>query len=296
MKPSQAILLRKALSDDPVYCITKYINRCAWEEGIRISEPMVRATTFFAYSEYLRNHNVPLFDVQTYPFEKGPFGPLVANQYAYTGVWNPGRWLNASMESDRLVIFDEKAVFKYQFLSYSIIKQYFEINYPYLRDIVVRIFKTLDNMEDFKISELLMKISNHVGYKGDVSLQELKSFPLFEDFINNDHDGANGANGANVANVAVPMEMISAHEARKLAKPNFDAHIAFLNERITEAAKQGKTEVIIRKAPYRNWLYDRVQTSEAKAVLDMLKAKGFQCKSYYNEAQFADIGLQIIWE
>lgn len=93
------------------------------------------------------------------------------------------------------------------------------------------------------------------------------------------------------------MEMISAHEARKLSEPNFDVHIAFINERITEAAMKGNTEVIIRKAPYRNWLYNREQTNEAKAVLDLLKAKGFQCKSYLAQGnQFADIGLHIIWE
>lgn len=290
-KLTQEQLLKKAIQEDPVYCITRYINSCAWEEEIRISEPMVRATTFFAFVEYLRNHNAKLFSE---PFEKGPFGPfgpfgpLVAKQYAYTGVWGPLRWLNAWMESDGLVICDEEAKY-YQFLNFKMVKQYFDINYPYLRGIVVRIFKALDNMADIEISELLMKISNRTGTVGNVSIQEFQNFPLFEDFENNvpvtveiDED--------------IAMEMISAHEARKLAKPNFDAHIAFINERITEAALKGKTEVIIRKAPYRNWLYDREQTNEAKAVLDMLKAKGFQCKSYYNEAQFADIGLQIIWE
>lgn len=288
MKLTQELLLKKAIQEDPVYCITRYISRCAWEEGIRISEPMVRATTFFAYAECLRNHNVPLFDVQTYPFDKGPFGPLVAKQYAYTGVWNPGRWLNAPLESDRLVICDDKSQ-DFQFLNYKMVGEYFDSELPYLRGIVVRIFKKLDNMTDIEITELLMKISNHVGYKGDVSLQELKGFPLFEDFVNTvpvkveiDED--------------VPMEMISAHEARKLAKPNFDKHISYLNDKIAEAALQGKTEVIIRGTPYCNWLYDREQTSESKAVLDMLKAKGFQCKSYYNEAQFVDIGLRIIWE
>lgn len=136
--------------------------------------------------------------------------------------------------------------------------------------------------------ELLMKISNRVGYKGDVSLQEFQNFQLFEEFVNNDR----------VDDEGIPMEMISAHEARKLAKPDIEAHVVYLNSRITEAAKQGKTEVIIRKAPYRCWLYimDDDQKPEAEAVLKLLKDKGFQCKLFYNEVQFVDIGLHILWE
>lgn len=281
---SQELLPKKAIEDDPVYCITQYISHCAWEEGIRISEPMVRATTFFTYAECLRNHNVPLFDVQTYPFDKGPFGPLVAKQYAYTGVWNPGRWINALSDSDRLVICDEEAQ-DFRFLDYKMVEKYFDANYPYLRDIVVRIFRNLDEMSDFEVSEILMNVSKRLGYKGDVSLQEFQNFPLFEDFVN-------------TVPVKVAMEMISADEARKLAKPDIEAHVVYLNSRITEAAKQGKTEVIVRKAPYRCWLYimDDDQKPEAEAVLKLLKDKGFQCKLFYNEAQFVDIGLRIIWE
>lgn len=91
--------------------------------------------------------------------------------------------------------------------------------------------------------------------------------------------------------------MITAQEAYDLARPNFDEYVDFINQKITEAAKNGRTVVIIRDMPYADWLYGSdKKPKEVEDVLALLKANGFQYKLYYNECQFVDTGLQIMWD
>lgn len=94
--------------------------------------------------------------------------------------------------------------------------------------------------------------------------------------------------------------MITAQEAYDLARPNiFDVYVDFINKKITDAAKNGKTEVIIRS--YSNWLYGSDEKpKEVHDVLRLLKTNGFDCKLHYEEytypdQHFVDLGLQISW-
>ena len=91
--------------------------------------------------------------------------------------------------------------------------------------------------------------------------------------------------------------MITAKQAYDLARPNYDDYVKFIEQKIVEAASNGKTTVIIREVPYRDWLYGSdKKPKEVEDVLKLLKANGFQYKLYYNECQFVDTGLQIFWD
>lgn len=92
--------------------------------------------------------------------------------------------------------------------------------------------------------------------------------------------------------------MITAQEAYDLARPNYDKHIEFLNNKIKEAAKQNKVKIIVREQPYRDWLYSTEKIGkEEKEVINSLKTRGFSISFYYREdIQFVDCGLVISWD
>ena len=92
--------------------------------------------------------------------------------------------------------------------------------------------------------------------------------------------------------------MISAKEAYDLSAPNLEKYRAFINERIREAAANGKLKIEIREDPYNMWLYNERELSDADAVrvLKELRDLGYSVSQYYSEAQFVDVALVISWE
>ena len=92
--------------------------------------------------------------------------------------------------------------------------------------------------------------------------------------------------------------MISAKEAYDLAAPNLEKYRAFINERIREAAANGKLKVEIREEPCSMWLYNESKLSDTDAVrvLKELRDLGYSVSQYYSEAQFVDVALVISWE
>lgn len=89
-------------------------------------------------------------------------------------------------------------------------------------------------------------------------------------------------------------QFMTAAEARELNP--LDVHIEFINGEIEQAAKAGKSEVIIRQQPYANWSYHspKIGTVEHK-IVHMLLDNGFFVSLHYEEQQFVDIGLKISW-
>ena len=97
------------------------------------------------------------------------------------------------------------------------------------------------------------------------------------------------------------IKMISAKEAYDLSAPNLDTYRAFINERIREAAANGKLKIEIRDDPYCMWSYcsaNELAKNDACAakVMRELKDLGYSTKLYYSEGQFVDIALVISWE
>ena len=94
------------------------------------------------------------------------------------------------------------------------------------------------------------------------------------------------------------IKMISAKEAYDLSAPNLEKYRAFINERIREAAANGKLKIEIREDPYSMWLYNESKLSDADAVrvLKELRDLGYDVSQYYSEAQFVDVALVISWE
>lgn len=95
--------------------------------------------------------------------------------------------------------------------------------------------------------------------------------------------------------------MIDAEQAFDIAKQRndeFDKHTKFFDDVITEAANAGKTEVIIRKLPYGNWMfYPEHLSKNEKLIIALLKANGFKIKLFYEDGnQFSDWGMHISWE
>lgn len=91
--------------------------------------------------------------------------------------------------------------------------------------------------------------------------------------------------------------MITAKEAYELANPMFDVYVDFLDKLIREASEKGKTSVLIRNAPYCDWLYDEtnLKDKDAKRAIALLRKNGFELRLHYQEMQFVDIGLEISW-
>jgi hypothetical protein len=89
--------------------------------------------------------------------------------------------------------------------------------------------------------------------------------------------------------------MITASEARELAGPSTEEHLAIIEQHITKAAKNKKRLVIIRDNPYAAWLYGSDMPDIAKAVLKELDSNGFKISLHYQENQFVDMGLKIEW-
>ena len=94
------------------------------------------------------------------------------------------------------------------------------------------------------------------------------------------------------------IKMINAKEAYDLSAPNLDTYRAFINERIREAAANGKLKIEIREDPYSMWLYDESGLSDKDAVrvIKELRDLGYDVSQYYSEAQFVDVALVISWE
>ncbi len=95
--------------------------------------------------------------------------------------------------------------------------------------------------------------------------------------------------------------MISAKEAYDLFAQNLDTYRAFINERISEAASNGKLEIEIREDPYNMWLYGTVNDLSkrdacAAKIIRELKDLGYSVQQYYCDgSQFVDVALVINW-
>ena len=97
------------------------------------------------------------------------------------------------------------------------------------------------------------------------------------------------------------IKMISAKEAYDLSAPNLEKYRAFINERIREAAANGKLKIEIREEPYNMWLYDERKLAKKDAcaakVLRELKDLGYSVQHYYDDSSyFVDAALVISWE
>lgn len=92
-------------------------------------------------------------------------------------------------------------------------------------------------------------------------------------------------------------KLITAAEAYDIAHPKYDEYIDFINKRITEAAQNGRAEVVIRENEYAYWLYEeKKMTADQKKIVEELRDNGFTVDLYYQELQFVDIGLRIAWD
>lgn len=89
--------------------------------------------------------------------------------------------------------------------------------------------------------------------------------------------------------------MITASEARELAGPSAEEHLAIIEQHITKAAKNKNGFVIIRDNPYASWLYGSNKPDVANVVLKELDRNGFKTSLHYQELQFVDMGLKIEW-
>lgn len=201
---TQSQLLDIAVKRDTVYCLTKYIKNCAWDANIALSESICRIATFFAYIECLQKHDVQLF---SNPFEKWQYGPVVLEQYAYTKLWpwdkRISRPTGGLANSESLIVFTDtphpiKGLQSFQELAYDRVEWHFDNQYPYLRPILNRIFGVLDKMDNIALAQLLLQLAMRLfakqgeqyclmRYNNDnavlVSMQELRTFPLFEAFL-----------------------------------------------------------------------------------------------------------------
>ena len=90
--------------------------------------------------------------------------------------------------------------------------------------------------------------------------------------------------------------MITAEEARQLSGPSAEDYLNELDPLIRKAAINKEREIIIRKNPYAEWLYDEKDLSpEARRAVGLLRDAGYKLSLYYVELQFVDMGLQIEW-
>ena len=92
--------------------------------------------------------------------------------------------------------------------------------------------------------------------------------------------------------------MISAKEAYDMAAPKLDEYRSFLDKKIHEAAKSGKTSVIVREDPYNIWLYNesKLEDMDAKRCIRELRDLGYVIRQLYRtDVQFVDVGLIIDW-
>lgn len=93
--------------------------------------------------------------------------------------------------------------------------------------------------------------------------------------------------------------MISAEEAYRMAMPRLDEYRDFIDSEIRKAVAEHKVDIIIRKFPYGNWLYNesKLEDPDAKRVIKELRQLGYVVTGYYREdIQFVDMGLQINWD
>lgn len=91
-------------------------------------------------------------------------------------------------------------------------------------------------------------------------------------------------------------EIITAQEAREMAGPTPEERLESISNMIRKAAADRKRSIILRDAPYRDWLYVlKPVTEEDNKVIEALKEKGFTLSLHYKETQFVDYGLIISW-
>jgi hypothetical protein len=92
------------------------------------------------------------------------------------------------------------------------------------------------------------------------------------------------------------VNLLTASMARELAGPDFEDYLETINEHITKAATDKKFEVIIRQAPFRDWLYKESDLQgEGRKAVAALRQAGYKVELFYQENQFVDIGLCIKW-
>ena len=91
--------------------------------------------------------------------------------------------------------------------------------------------------------------------------------------------------------------MITAKQAAEMAGPKAEEYLEFIEKKIVEAAEKQNREVVIRDAPYCDWLYgsSKSKPDEVRKALKVLSDNGFKVSLHYQENQFVDIGLVIGW-
>ena len=91
--------------------------------------------------------------------------------------------------------------------------------------------------------------------------------------------------------------MITAKQAAEIAGPKAEEYLEFIEKKIIEAAEKQNCEVVIREAPYCDWLYGsgKSKPDEVRKALKVLSDNGFKVSLHYQENQFVDIGLVIGW-
>ena len=90
--------------------------------------------------------------------------------------------------------------------------------------------------------------------------------------------------------------MITAEEARKISGPGVKDHLDIIERRIRAAAEKKAQSVTIRDQPYCDWAYNHPEIGDTgKAVVRELEEAGFKVDMFYEEKQFADMGMRISW-
>lgn len=90
--------------------------------------------------------------------------------------------------------------------------------------------------------------------------------------------------------------MITAEQAAEMAGPKAEEYLAFIENKIIEAANAQKRQIIIRENPYCGWLFSSNKKSEeVERAIKILKENGFKLDLHYSESQFVDMGLKVEW-
>lgn len=93
--------------------------------------------------------------------------------------------------------------------------------------------------------------------------------------------------------------MITAKEAYIKSVGEIIANLSFIEEKILNAIRLEKCEIIIREEPYSKWLYKDTFKSDFNAQKTMRKLKelGYKLSLHYEvKDELEDIGLIVNWD
>ena len=88
--------------------------------------------------------------------------------------------------------------------------------------------------------------------------------------------------------------MITAQEARQLSGPSSQDYAFFFEEKIKEAAKSGKRNIIQYHGQLENEAYSNTQ--KWKDFIAYMAELGYAVSLHYEERQFVDMRIVISWE